>query len=299
MAGAVFLLIASASGAAPLYAKYVAETTPNKNNITGKVERQGKRVDVVSPDGKPIGPALERQYLLGADTNGRDVAVRLLYGGRNSLFVGLVSALITTLLAVALGLAAGYLRGWFDRVVAALFDVLWSFPVVLLAIALGTSLAVGGLALGPVHIEGGSLWIPAFVIGVVYVPYLGRPIRGQVLSLREREFVEAAVAQGFSPVRIMFGEILPNLAATLLVFSTLIVANNILTEAGLSFLGAGIQSPTPSWGNLIAGGVDRLVTAPHLALIPGVAIALTVLSLNVFGDGLRDALDPRARLRLR
>lgn len=297
--GIVFLLIASASLAAPLYAKYVAETTPNKNNITGKLDRDGHRVDVVSPDGKPVGPGFDRQYLLGADTNGRDVAVRLLYGGRNSLFVGLVSAVLTTLLAVSLGLAAGYFRGWFDRVVGMVFDVLWSFPVVLLAIALGTSLALGGLDVGPVHIEGGSLWIPALVIGVVYVPYLGRPIRGQVLALREKEFVEAAVAQGFGSLRIMLSEILPNLTATILVFSTLIVANNILTEAGLSFLGAGIQSPTPSWGNLIAGGVDRLVTAPHLALLPGVAIALTVLSLNVFGDGLRDALDPRARLRLR
>jgi peptide/nickel transport system permease protein len=107
------------------------------------------------------------------------------------------------------------------------------------------------------------------------------------------------VAQGMGPLRIMFGEILPNLASTILVFTTLIVANNIITEAALSFLGAGIQPPNPSWGNLIAQGVDRLVTAPHLAIVPGVAITLTVLSLNVFGDGLRDALDPRARLRLR
>jgi peptide/nickel transport system permease protein len=223
----------------------------------------------------------------------------VLYGGRNSLFVGFTAAIITTLLAVSLGLIAGYFRGPSDTLIRSTFDILWSFPVLLFAIALGTALAIGGLNLGPIHIEGGSLWIPTLVIGVVYIPYLGRPVRGQVLSLREKEFVQSAVAQGMGPLRIMFGEILPNLASTILVFTTLIVANNIITEAALSFLGAGIQPPNPSWGNLIAQGVDRLVTAPHLAIVPGVAITLTVLSLNVFGDGLRDALDPRARLRLR
>jgi peptide/nickel transport system permease protein len=285
--------------AAPLYSNYVADIGPNKNNLTGKVERGGKQVDVVTPDGTPVGPGLSNKYLLGADANGRDVAVRLLYGGRNSLFVGFMAAVITTLLAVSLGLLAGYARGFSDTLIRSTFDILWSFPVLLFAIALGTALAIGGLNLGPVHIEGGSLWIPTLVIGLVYIPYLGRPVRGQVLSLREKEFVQAAEAQGMGPLRIMFGEILPNLASTILVFSTLIVANNILTEAALSFLGAGIQPPNPSWGNLIAQGVDRLVTAPHLAIVPGVAIVLTVLSLNVFGDGLRDALDPRAKLRLR
>jgi len=228
-----------------------------------------------------------------------DVAVRLLYGGRNSLFVGFMSALITTLIATALGLIAGYFRGKTDLATRTLFDILWSFPVLLFAIALGTALAVGGLDLGPIHIAGNSIWIPTLVIGFVLIPYLGRPIRGQVLSLREKEFVQAAEASGMGPWRIIFGELLPNLSSTIIVFTTLIVANNIILEAGLSFLGAGIQPPAPSWGNLIANGVDRLVTAPHLAIVPGLAIVLTVLSLNVFGDGLRDALDPRAKLRLR
>jgi peptide/nickel transport system permease protein len=296
---AVFLVIAGMCMAAPLYSKHVAEIGPDKNNLTGKIERDGKQVDVVTPDGTPVGPAFSSKYLLGADANGRDVAVRLLYGGRNSLFVGFMAAVITTLLAVSLGLIAGYFRGVGDTVIRSVFDILWSFPVLLFAIALGTALAIGGLNLGPIHIEGGSLWIPTLVIGFVYIPYLGRPLRGQVLSLREKEFVQSAEAQGMGPLRIMFGEILPNLASTILVFSTLIVANNIILEAALSFLGAGIQPPNPSWGNLIAQGVDRLVTAPHLAIVPGVAITLTVLSLNVFGDGLRDALDPRAKLRLR
>jgi peptide/nickel transport system permease protein len=285
--------------AAPLYAEHVAGIGPNKNNLTGKVERDGEQVDVVTPDGTPVGPAFSTDYLLGADANGRDVAVRLLYGGRNSLFVGFMAAVITTLFAVSLGLLAGYTRGRTDTLIRSGFDILWSFPVLLFAIALGTALAIGGLNLGPIHIEGGSLWIPTLVIGLVYIPYLGRPVRGQVLSLREKEFVQAAEAQGMGSLRIMFAEVLPNIISTILVFATLIVANNIITEAALSFLGAGIQPPNPSWGNLIAQGVDRLVTAPHLAIVPGIAIVLTVLSLNVFGDGLRDALDPRAKLRLR
>ena len=151
---------------------------------------------MVTPDGTPVGPGFSNKYLLGADANGRDVAVRVLYGGRNSLFVGFMAAVITTLLAVSLGLLAGYFRGPSDTLIRSVFDILWSFPVLLFAIALGTALAIGGLNLGPIHIEGGSLWIPTLVIGFVYIPYLGRPVRGQVLSLREKEFVQSCRGAG-------------------------------------------------------------------------------------------------------
>ncbi|MGH2978796.1 MAG: ABC transporter permease, partial [Solirubrobacterales bacterium] len=181
---ALFFAIVALCLAAPLYAEHVAGVGPDDNNLTGKVERGGEEQDIVTPDGTPIGPGLSNEYLLGADANGRDVAVRLLYGGRNSLFVGFMSALITTLIATALGLMAGYFRGKADLGVRTLFDILWSFPVLLFAIALGTALAVGGLDLGPIHIAGNSIWIPTLVIGFVLIPYLGRPIRGQVLSLR-------------------------------------------------------------------------------------------------------------------
>jgi peptide/nickel transport system permease protein len=298
---AVFVVIVTCCLAAPIWAHDVAHVGPNANNLTGKFERGGKDLYVVTPppDSKPVGPGWSSRYLLGADANGRDEIVRLLYGGRNSLFVGFMSALITTILAVLLGVAGGYFRGRTDLVVRSVFDIIWSFPVLLLGIALGTALAIGGLHLGPIDIQGGSLWIPILVIGLIYIPYLGRPIRGQVLSLREKEFVEAAIAQGAGPIRIMFSEILPNLASTILVFGTLIVANNMLTEAALSYLGAGVQLPTPSWGNMIGEGVNLLSTAPHLTIVPGLAITVTVLALNVFGDGLRDALDPRAKVRLR
>ncbi len=136
------------------------------------------------------------------------------------------------------------------------------------------------------------------IIGLVYVPYMARPVRGQVLSLREKEFVEAARAQGAGPIRIMFTEVLPNLASTIVVFFTLLIANAILLESALSFLGAGVQAPNPSWGTMIDEGVDRIATAPHLTIVPGLMLVLTVLSLNVFGDGVRDALDPRAKVRL-
>ena len=179
-----------------------------------------------------------------------------------------------------------------------LLDVIWAFPVILLGVALGVALALGGLKIGPIKIAGDSLVDPDPDHRVVYIPYMARPVRGQVLSLREKEFVEAARAQGAGPIRIMFTEILPNLSSTIVVFFTLLIANAILLEAALSFLGAGVQAPNPSWGTMIDEGVDRIATAPHLTIVPGLMLVLTVLSLNVFGDGVRDALDPRAKVRL-
>jgi peptide/nickel transport system permease protein len=256
---------------------------------------------VFTPGGVPIGPQWWHaggRFVLGADVNGRDIAVRLLYGGINSLKIGIGSSLICVIVAAILALLAAYYGGAVDFVVARLFDLTWAFPVLLLAIALGTALSINGFHHFGITIPSGSLWIPTVVISYVYVPYVGRPLRGQLLSLREKEFVESAVAQGAGPIRIMFGELLPNVASTVLVFFTLIIANNILTEAALSFLGAGVQPPNPSWGTLISDGQDHIATAPWLAIAPGVAIVLSVLALNVFGDGLRDALDPRAKVRI-
>jgi peptide/nickel transport system permease protein len=225
-----------------------------------------------------------------------------LYGGRVSLQVGIISSAICVVLAVILALLAGYFGGWIDFIITRFFDLFYAFPVVLLGIALGAALAINGvhwnLGLFKLNVNGGSIWIPTAVISYVLIPYVGRPLRGQVLSLREKEFIEAAIAQGASPLRIMFSELLPNVMSSVLVFFTLIIANNIVLEAALSFLGAGVQPPTPSWGTLISDGQDLIVTRPWLSLAPGIAIVLTVLSLNVFGDGLRDALDPRAKVRV-
>jgi peptide/nickel transport system permease protein len=294
----LFVLIVLFCLAAPLWAEHVAHTGPNENHLTEKVFIGGEEVNVVSPDGTPIGPGLHGRFLLGADQNGRDVMVRLMYGGRTSIYVGLAAAAVTTVLAVIVALLAGYYRGWIDAVLSRAMDVIWAFPVLLLGIALGTTLSVGGLKAGPIAIAGDSIWIPILIIGFVYVPYMARPIRGEILALREKEFVEAAVAQGKGPLQIMFSELLPNIISTIIVFFTLNIANNMLLESALSFLGAGVRPPNASWGSMISDGYQVIFTAPHLTVVPGLMIVATVLSLNVFGDGLRDAMDPRAKIRL-
>jgi peptide/nickel transport system permease protein len=299
--GLLFVLLVAACALAPVWADKVAKTTPTANHLSDTINVDGESKNVVGLDGVPIGPQYfkaDGQFFLGADGNGRDIMVRLLYGGRNSLFIGLTAAFITVLLSIALGVVSGYFRGSADAVIRTALDIMWSFPVIILGTALGVALALGGLKIGPIEVAGDSLAIPIFIIGLVYVPYMARPVRGQVLSLREKEFIEAARAQGAGPIRIMFTEVLPNLASTILVFFTLLIANAILLESALSFLGAGVQPPNPSWGTMIDEGVDRVATAPHLAIVPGIMLVLTVLSLNVFGDGVRDALDPRAKVRL-
>jgi peptide/nickel transport system permease protein len=300
--GGLFVAIALFVLAAPLWADHVADTGPNATHTLQKVEVDGETREVVNPEGKPVGPlwlGAGGKFFLGADGRlGRDEMVRLMYGGRISLLIGIVAALITTLLATILGLLAGYYRGWTDAVISRTMDVIWAFPVLLLAIALGLVLAIGGLAIGPLHLSGDSIWIPILIIAIVYTPYMARPIRGEVLSLREKEFVEAAVAQGAGPLRVMFGELLPNLLSTIIVFFTLNIANSMLLESALSFLGVGVQPPNTSWGTMIGGGIELLTSAPLLTIIPGAMILLTVLSINVFGDGLRDALDPKSKVRL-
>jgi peptide/nickel transport system permease protein len=318
----LFIVIVAACALAPVYAKHVAGTGPNQTHVLEQVRVNGVLTPVVSKGGYvdkhgnpcpfgatdcklvsslPIGPTwfgAGGKFVIGADSIGRDAMVRLLYGGRTSLFVGIISALICTFFAVILALLAAYYGGWGDFTITRFFDVFYAFPVILLAIAIGSALAINGFHHFGINIESGSIWIPTLVISYVLIPYLGRPLRGQILALRQKEFIEASIAQGASPVRVMFIEILPNIASSVLVFFTLIIANNILLEAALSFLGAGVQPPTSSWGTQIADGQDLIVNRPWLSLAPGIMIVLTVIALNVFGDGLRDALDPRAKVKV-
>jgi peptide/nickel transport system permease protein len=296
--GGLFLLMVVLCLAAPIYAQNIAHIGPNTGNITGQVRVGGHLKDIVSPDGIAIGPTGQGRYLLGADNLGRDLAVRLLYGGRNSLLIGFVATFITMVLATLLGIFSGFRRGAPDAIISRILDIIWSFPVVLLAVALGTALALGGINVGLFTIQGNSLFVPAVIIGVIYVPYVAKPLRGQVLGLREKEFVDAARAQGQGSLRIMWSEIVPNVASTLIVFVPLIVANAILLEAGLSYLGAGVQPPEASWGTMISDGVNQFPSSFHIVLVPGIMLVLTVLGINVFGDGLRDALDPRSKVRI-
>jgi peptide/nickel transport system permease protein len=249
----------------------------------------------------PIGPTWDlSHYFLGADSTGRDVAALLLYGGRSSLVIGIGSAVLCSLAATVVALIAGFFGGTVDALASRLMDVIWAFPVYLLAISISTELLThsNGFQLGPLHVSASSLWVPTVIIALIYVPYVYRPIRGQVLSVVNKEFVEAAVAQGAGNLRLLFSEILPNVVSTVIVLLPLMIATTILTESALSFLSIGVQPPNVSWGTIIQDGTDLVYTRPWVTLAPGIMILLTVLSLNVLGDGVRDALDPRAKLRV-
>ena len=307
---ALFLLIVAVSLAAPLYAHHVSHTDPFASNISGTIQLNGKTVQVIQQGGgklglgeTPIGPTWQGQYFIGADAQGRDVAARVLYGGRASLFIGVGSALLACFIAMVMALVAGYVGGATDFALSRLMDLIWAFPLYLLAISLATVLLARPsdkpLKIGFITVQPSSLWIPLVIIGLVYVPYVYRPIRGQVLSLREKEFVEAAIAQGAGSFRIVFREVLPNVLSTVIVLLPLMIATTILTESALSYLSIGFQPPKASWGTIIQDGQSLLYTRPWVAIAPGIMIVLTVLALNVFGDGLRDALDPRSKVRMK
>src|SRR5919201_4916169 len=237
---ALVVLIVVACSCAPLYAHHIAHTSPDTVHVADVVTVNGKQRPVIgggllnyNPKTNKItggvsvttilGPTwwhAHGKFVLGADQLGRDVAVRLLYGGLNSLKIGIGSALICTFIAVVLALLAGYYGGWLDWIITRSFDLIWAFPVLLLAIAIGSALTINGFHHFGIDIESGSLWIPTLVISYVLIPYVGRPIRGQVLSFRQKEFIDAAVGQGAGPLRIMFSDLLPNVASNIMVVST-------------------------------------------------------------------------------
>ncbi|MEV5891268.1 ABC transporter permease [Nonomuraea fuscirosea] len=232
------------------------------------------------------------EYLLGVEpVNGRDIFSRIVAGAWISLLIGFLATLLSVVIGTTLGVIAGYFGGWVDQVIGRLMDVFLAFPLLVFAIALAGVIPDKGFGL-----EGNGLRIAMliFIIGFFSWPSIGRIVRGQTLSLREREFVDAAKSLGARHGYILFREVLPNLLAPILVYATLLIPTNILFEAALSFLGVGINPPTPTWGGMLSEAV-RFYTLPHFVLFPGLAIFITVLAFNVFGDGLRDAFDPRAR----
>jgi peptide/nickel transport system permease protein len=236
---------------------------------------------------------ISRDFLFGAEPiNGRDIFSRVVYGSRISLLIAFLATLLSTLLGTVLGVTAGYFGGWVDTLISRVMDVFLAFPILLFAIALAG--VVPDRAFG---LSGDTLRITLiiFIVGFVNWPYIGRIVRGQALSLREREFVDAARSMGASSRRILTTEMLPNLVAPILVYTTLLIPTNILFEAALSFLGVGIRPPTPTWGGMLSEATHWYQIAPNFMLFPGLAIFVTVLAFNLFGDGLRDALDPRSR----
>ena len=212
--------------------------------------------------------------------------------------MSVVAALLTALIATVARPRRRLLRRLVDGVIARLLDIVWAFPVYLLAISLSTVLLLQGLNIGPLDVDPESLWLPIIIIGLVYVPYVARPIRGEAISLRRREFMEAAVAQGATDRRLIFSELLPERAADRDRLLPLMIATNILTESALSYLSIGVQAPQASWGTIVPDGQSQLYTRPWVSIAPGLMIVVTVLALNVLGDGVRDALDPRGSLRL-
>jgi peptide/nickel transport system permease protein len=281
-AGFIIVLIIIAI-AAPLVIKLLGLPGPNVQNP-----------NATDAFGSPLGPSAG--HPLGVDELGRDVLSRIIYGSRVSLVVGIFGTAVATAIGTVMGLLAGFYRGWIDTVVSRIVEVFLAFPVLILGLGIGAACGVRGCADGIIQPGVGTV---IFIIAISSFTYIARIARGQVLSLREKEFVEAARSLGASNRRILFKELLPNLVAPLIVYSSLLIPTNILLEAGLSYLGVGVRPPTASWGNMISDASNYL--SPPAAwwylVFPGVALLLTVLAFNLVGDGLLDALNPRGESR--
>jgi len=264
---------------APLVVKILGLPGPNEQNI-----------GALDPFGQPAGPSAAHPF--GVDDLGRDIFSRVLYGARVSLEVAFIATGIAVVVGVVIGMVAGFFRGAVDTALSRIMDIVLAFPLLLLAIGLASACSLGKGCLGGLIKPGRGVLI--VVIALASWPYIGRIIRGQVISLREKEFVEAARSLGASNSRIIFREILPNLVAPIIVYTTLILPTNVLFEAALSFLGVGVQPPTASWGQMIAAAAPIFDSAWWYMFFPGMVLVLTVLAFNLVGDGLQDALNPRS-----
>jgi peptide/nickel transport system permease protein len=271
----IFLIIIAL--AAPLVVSILGLPGPDVQNL-----------NLTDSFGSPLGPTTAHPF--GVDQLGEDVMSRVIYGTRVSLEVGVIGTGISTVIGVVVGMLSGFYRGWVDMVLSRFMDIVLSIPILLLGLGLGAACGVRGCVKGLVQ---PGLTTIIFIISIATWPYVGRIVRGLVLSMREREFVEASRALGASDLRIMFREILPNLTAPIIVYASLLIPSNILLEAALSFLGVGIRPPTPSWGAMIAQAAPIFNTAWWFMVFPGLALVLTVLAFNLLGDGLQDALNPR------
>jgi peptide/nickel transport system permease protein len=277
--------VAVTSAAVILVLVVLAVAAPLIASITGHGPAQQFRDTGLTPDGLPVPPS--GRFWFGTDNLGRDVFVRVVYGTRISLLVGVLSTLLAVAAGLIVGLVAGYFGGAVDTTLARFMDVVLSFPFLLFAIAL-------------VSIVGPSLTVAILVIAFFSWAAVGRIVRGQTLSIREREYVQAARSLGASDLRIMFVDVLPNLIAPVIVYATLLIPLAIVFEATLSFLGLGVVPPTPTWGNMLADSLQYYQVAWWFVLFPGLALLITTLAFNLLGDAVRDALDPRgARLLAR
>jgi ABC-type dipeptide/oligopeptide/nickel transport system permease subunit len=280
--------VAMASGIFIIVLILIAIAAPLVVSILGLPGPNVQNPNLTDSFGSPLGPSSGHPF--GVDPLGQDVMSRVIYGARVSLIVGVGGTLIATVLGVITGLLTGFYKGWVDTGLSRLIDVVLSIPILLLGLGIGAACSVRGCIGGLIQ---PGISVVMFLIILVTWPYTSRIVRGLVLSLREREFVEASRALGASDLRIMVREILPNLTAPIIVFTTLQIPLNILLEAALSFLGVGIRPPTASWGQMIADATPIFSTAWWYMTFPGIALLLTVLAFNLLGDGLQDALAPR------
>jgi peptide/nickel transport system permease protein len=290
VAVSVLAVIVAACLLAPVYARGVSGTDPFR--VTPLAMVDGVPVLAEEPGGigtAPIGPGWRGAYLLGADSLGRDVAARLLYGGRTSLLIAGAATVLCLLLGGGAGVLAGAFGGVVDGVVSALVDLVWAFPATLLAISLTLVLLAGPLQLGPLVVAEDSLVLPVLILGLVFAPYVARPVRAALVGLRTALFIEAARATGGGRWHILRRHMLPQLGPLLLGLAPIVAAMMLLTEASLSVLGLGVQAPGASWGTLIADGQGLLHQRPLVAIAPGVAVAATVLALNAVAEGLGGA----------
>jgi peptide/nickel transport system permease protein len=259
--------------------------------IAGTTDPKAQSSEALDLFGAPTGPTSEHPF--GVDQLGRDVFSRTVYGARVSLEVALIATGLAVLIGTMIGLVAGFYRGWTDTILSRLTDVVLAFPILLLGLGLAAACSGADGCFGGL-IEPG-LPVVIMTIAIINWTYIARIVRGQVLSLREKEFVESARSLGASNTRIIVREILPNLLAPLIVYSSLLIPANILLEAALSFLGVGVSGGTASWGAMIADATNLFPDAWWFMLFPGIALLLTVLAFNLVGDGLQDALDPRRK----
>ncbi len=284
--------VAMASAAFILFLIIVAIAAPLVVKLLGLPGPNVQDANATDAFGSPIGPSAG--HPLGVDELGRDVLSRIIYGARISLEVGIFGTAFAAVIGTIIGLLAGYFRGWLDTLLSRTVDVFLAFPVLVLGLGIGAACGVRG-CLGGVVAPGIATVL--LIITIASFTSIARIVRGQVLSLREKEFIEASRSLGASNRRILFREILPNLVAPLIVYSSLLIPTNILVEAALSFLGVGIRPPAASWGQMISSAAPIFNTAWWYMVFPGAALLLTVLAFNLLGDGLLDALNPRGESR--